>query len=426
MVKMKHKNNNEGNSLNPTSTMDTAEDARLNLQGGWDFPRIQIQAKPINACYPRDEFQWEIAPDLFHSVLDRISNHFRVSKAVVSYHEDPLSAEIQTLDFIELQLNFFKDSNSCCAQDNVFMSVQRRRGDPIASNQCIGRLLEAAKGERLLLSDSQSFHKARSHGSGETTRGASPNHKETTKEKTSHKKKKSKRIRQNINKRKSKKKEEKEKENKPHSYSTVNTTDDARRTDIEAQAPVLQTDQARVLVDVSNTVVDNFINVNIGASVSNESEDENESEELADEELELPLRCLCCWIAMDNNWVFYPIFCCILGWIGGLGKWSYMIMVNKCFQEVGPAALGSYVSLPSFLGLIMIILGGKDCMLDVILGSVPPDNHQAQSQRARHVLIFVFAGVSTVWTGFCIVYNALDNLCSDVPSQTPTFAPTGK
>lgn len=116
--------------------MNTDMEARF----GWDTSQIQIQNLPM--YFPRDMIHWEFSPQDLPDVLERISKHLRDSSVQASFIETPLSAKLQTCrENAELYLVFFNESSG-----TVSMSVQRHKGDHMAANQCIQRLVDAAKG----------------------------------------------------------------------------------------------------------------------------------------------------------------------------------------------------------------------------------------------------------------------------------------
>jgi len=116
---------------------------------GWDGSQIRVQNLPM--YFPRDMIHWEFSPQDLPDVLERISKHLRDSSVQTSFCDSPLSAKLQTCcDNAELYLVFFNERSG-----TVSMSVQRHKGDHVAANQCIRRLVEAAKG---LLNEDDSDH----------------------------------------------------------------------------------------------------------------------------------------------------------------------------------------------------------------------------------------------------------------------------
>jgi len=107
---------------------------------GWNISQIRIQNLPM--YFPRNMILWEFSPQDLPDVLERISKHLRDSSVQASYSEEPLSAKLQTCrENAELYLVFFNEPSGA-----VSMSVQRHKGDHVAANQCIRRLVAAAKG----------------------------------------------------------------------------------------------------------------------------------------------------------------------------------------------------------------------------------------------------------------------------------------
>jgi hypothetical protein len=119
---------------------------------GWDTSQIQIQNLPM--YFPRDMIQWEFSTQDLPVVLERISKHLRDSSIQASFRETPLSANLQTCrENAELYIVFFNEPSG-----TVSMSVQRHKGDHVAANQCLRRLVEAAKG--VLGEDESDYNKA--------------------------------------------------------------------------------------------------------------------------------------------------------------------------------------------------------------------------------------------------------------------------
>jgi len=107
---------------------------------GWNTSQIEIQNLPM--YFPRDMIQWEFSTQDLPVVLERISKHLRDSSIQASFRETPLSANLQTCrENAELYIVFFNEPSG-----TVSMSVQRHKGDHVAANQCLRRLVEAAKG----------------------------------------------------------------------------------------------------------------------------------------------------------------------------------------------------------------------------------------------------------------------------------------
>ena len=136
---------------------------------------------------------------------------------------------------------------------------------------------------------------------------------------------------------------------------------------------------------------------------------------------------------MDNNGLVFTIFSVLILSIGGLAQWSFLIMVRKCFWEVGPRAI-DFMSLPVFLAIVGLIIAVANPMLNACLGSVPvpaansrnPDqpscsSDYSQDQRDKQLVIFILATVSIIWTAFCIL-DASDVVQSEyVVSSCATF-----
>lgn len=107
---------------------------------GWNISQIEIQNLPM--YFPRDLIHYEFSPQDLPDVLQRISKHLRDSSVQASFSETPLSAKLQTCcENSELYLVFFNEPSG-----TVSMSVQRHKGDQVAANQCIRRVVDAAKG----------------------------------------------------------------------------------------------------------------------------------------------------------------------------------------------------------------------------------------------------------------------------------------
>jgi len=119
---------------------DLVMNTDMKARFGWDTSLIQIQNLPM--YFPRDMIRWEFAPQDLHIVLERISEHLRDSSLQAAFSETPLSAKLQTCrENVEVYLVFFIEPTGF-----VSMSVQRHKGDHMAANQCIRRLVDAAKG----------------------------------------------------------------------------------------------------------------------------------------------------------------------------------------------------------------------------------------------------------------------------------------
>ena len=122
------------------------------VASGWNTSQIQVQNLPM--YFPRDLIHWEFSPQDLPDVLERISKHLREASVQTSFIETPLSAKLQTCrENAELYLVFFKEPSGM-----VSMSVQRHKGDHAAANQCVRRLVDAAKG--ILCEDENSCNKA--------------------------------------------------------------------------------------------------------------------------------------------------------------------------------------------------------------------------------------------------------------------------
>ncbi len=128
------------NQKEPERQEQLVLDTDMQERFGWDVSQIQIQTLPM--YFPRDMIHWEFPPQDLPEVLQRISKHLREYSVQASFSESPLSAKLQTCcENSELYLVFFNEPSGM-----VSMSVQRHKGDQIAANQCIRRLVDAAKG----------------------------------------------------------------------------------------------------------------------------------------------------------------------------------------------------------------------------------------------------------------------------------------
>jgi hypothetical protein len=118
----------------------------------FDLNSRDVPEKPV--YLPEAFIYFECQPPEFPGLLGRLSKEFRASNMQVKFISSPLSAKVETIEGVQLYVGFLQErherkndkTNGPKELGQIYMTLQRRKGDAALAAQYIRRLSDAAKG----------------------------------------------------------------------------------------------------------------------------------------------------------------------------------------------------------------------------------------------------------------------------------------
>jgi hypothetical protein len=108
---------------------------------GWDLNKAELPALP--QYFPKDMIKLELPMQEFGKVLTNFEACFRSLSIQAEYCSNPVSAKLQTLEYIDLHVLLWKAPT----EDAFYIDIQRRKGDFLDANRYVHKLLDAARGQ---------------------------------------------------------------------------------------------------------------------------------------------------------------------------------------------------------------------------------------------------------------------------------------
>lgn len=109
---------------------------------GWDPSEARKGLPQLPNYFPKDMIKLELPVDQFGKTITNMQECIRSLSIQAEYCNSPVSAKLQTVDYIDMHLLFWKAQS----EDVFFIDIQRRKGDFLDANRYVHKLLDAARG----------------------------------------------------------------------------------------------------------------------------------------------------------------------------------------------------------------------------------------------------------------------------------------